>query len=125
MKATRQLIAVLFAALSFSAVAQLIPFTPVATTNTAVTSTAATLTLPTAITGVNRQVVLSLVGTQNAFIVCDGTNSASPTTATTSNGMPMLANTQIVISLNASVRSCSVIAAASGSTLYATSGFGG
>jgi hypothetical protein len=121
----KRLFALFLAALiAFPAAAQLNPFTPVSTASIAVTGTAQTLTLPLANTGMARQVVLSNVGTQTVFLVCDGINGTSPTTATTSNGMPMLANTQIVISLGAAVISCSVIASTTGSTLYATGGSG-
>jgi hypothetical protein len=124
MKLLRNMLAALLAAAALVAAAQQAPFAPASTTNIAVTASAQTFTLPSVMVGVNRQMVLTNVGSQTVFAVCDGTLSAAPTTATTSNGMPLLANSQVVITMQYTISSCSVIAAAVGSTLYATSGIG-
>ena len=96
------------------------PFQPIgATANIAVTGTAQSFSLPTAIDdpiGL-RQYVLTNVGTQTVFVLVSGT-------ATTANGYPLLANTKETISLDGSVTALSVIAGSTGSTLYATAGFG-
>jgi hypothetical protein len=123
MKLLRSMLAAVLAAAALLASAQQAPFMPIGTTNVAVTGTAQTLTMPN-LAGATRQMVFTNVGTQTVFFVCDGTNSASPTTATASNGMPIMANSQFVTTLNNAIVSCSVIAAGTGSTLYATSGFG-
>jgi hypothetical protein len=89
------------------------------TTNVAVLATAATLTLPTttavSVNGL-RPYLVTAAGTQTAFIRCDGT------TATVANGMPILANQTIILNLPVAVTTCSTIAGATGTTVYATVG---
>jgi hypothetical protein len=117
----------ILAAAASVALAQQDPFTPARganTTNVAATSAAATLTLPTTIAGLTRQVVITTIGSQIAFFLCDGTSTSSPTTATVSNAQPAMPYTAFILTLPSSITACSVIAAASGSTVYATVGFG-
>jgi hypothetical protein len=96
------------------------PFQPKSTaantTNIAVTATNQTFTLPTRSAG--GQVLLTNVGTQTVFIALGTVTSV----ATTS--MPLIANTSRVISVPDGVTTLSVIAANTGSTLYATDGIG-
>jgi len=109
------------AALGPPAAAQLAPFIPRSTANVAVTGTAQDLTLPTSTSTPEqglKQIVLTAVGTQTVFFRWDGT------TVTVSNGMPVLANSQFVISVPVATTALSVIAAAPGSTAYATLGAG-
>lgn len=124
----KRLFAVLAAAL-LAVAAQAFPFVPVGpTTNLAVTASAQSITLPTVVSTPSsvryaadfglQSYVLSNLGTQTVFLRCDGT------TATASNAMPLLANAQVVVSLDKSVTTCSAIAASTGSTLYATVGAG-
>lgn len=95
-----------------------------ATANLVVTGTAQMLALPT-VTAENvspdnrhsRQLILTNIGTQTVFVRLDGV------TATVSNALPLLANSQVVIT-GANAPSASVIAATTGSTLYATVGAG-
>lgn len=103
------------------------PLFPLGTTNVAVTGTAATLTLSTATTSARirsidnlglKQLVLTNVGTQTVFVTVDGT------TATAANGMPLLPNSQVVVSVDFSQATVSAIASSTGSTLYATLGIG-
>lgn len=87
------------------------------TVNAAVTGTVATLTLtPLGIAGGN--VRLTNIGSQTVFILID-----NATVATVVNAMPLLPNTTEVFAVgtNSAVQH---IAAAVGSTLYATSGLG-
>jgi hypothetical protein len=88
------------------------------TVNIAVTASDQTLTLTQTIPATKGcQIRLVNSGTQTVFVRFDGT------TVTTSNGWPILPNTVEVfdISPGAAVH---VIAAATGSTLYATLGYG-
>lgn len=96
------------------------PFAPLDTTNLAVTGTAQNLTLSTerVANTFQRQVVLTNIGTQTVFFRHDGT------TATVANGMPLIANSQVVLTLPYSTNALSAIAGAVGSTLYATVGAG-
>lgn len=104
---------------SVCASAQMIPFSPLTTVNVVVTGTAQTLALPTDQSGVtSAQVVIQNVGTQTVFFRTDGT------TATASNGMPIQAGQAFVITITNKLFSLSVIAATTGSTLYATVGVG-
>lgn len=102
-----------------SSVAQ-VPFMSQGTTNVAVTASAQTLALSTfTVTGATqKQVVLTNVGTQTVFLRWD----ATPVTLT--NGLPVLANSQIVVSMPNAVTATTVISASTGSTLYATVGAG-
>lgn len=95
------------------------PFLPQGTTSVAVTGTAQTLsigttTLPSTLT----QLVLTNVGTQTVFYRADGT------TATTSNAMPIIANSHVTVSVPSYTTALSVISSTTGSTLYATVGAG-
>lgn len=65
-----------------------------------------------------RQYVLTAIGSQTIFVRFDGTPS------TVANAMPVLPNTQVVISVPIASTAISVIAAGTGSTLYVTAGFG-
>ena len=87
-----------------------------ATVNVAVTGTAQTLTPTPPATNVDATVRLANIGTQTVFVNFQAT-------ATTANGIPILANSVEVFALGAAA-SLSVIAAAVGSTLYATTGMG-
>jgi hypothetical protein len=104
-------------ALSLALSAGAEPFRPAETSNIAVTGTAQSLTLPAPSVSL-RQVVLTNVGTQTVFYRDDGT------TATAANGMPLLANSQVVVSIKNNTTALSVIAATTGSTLYVTVGAG-
>lgn len=86
-----------------------------ATVNVAVTGTAQTLTF-TAYDTAETTVRLCNIGTQTVFINFQAT-------ATSSNGIPLLANSSEVFS-KGSALSVSAIAATIGSTLYATTGLG-
>ena len=93
-------------------------FSPIGdTVNVAVTATAQTLTLtsPGAGTG-NATLRLANKGSETVFF-------HFLATATLSNGVPILPNTVEVFDLGG-LTSLSVIAAATGSTLYATTGVG-
>ena len=109
----------LFAALPIFAAAQLSPFAQFAqsTVNVAVTGTAQNLTIATAEVSA-RQVVFTNVGTQTVFFRCDGV------TATSSNAMPLLSNSQVVLTIPGPQTTCSAIASTTGSTMYATVGSG-
>lgn len=123
MKLLRSMLVALAAAAALLASAQQAPFNPIATSSIAVTGTAQTHTLPN-VAGATRQMVFTNIGTLTVFFLCNGTSETAPTTATASNGMPMLASTQFVLTLHQSITSCSVIASGAGSTLYTTAGFG-
>jgi hypothetical protein len=103
-----------------AAIAQtLSPFLPQGTANIAVTASAQTLTLPAPVVpGILSQLVLTNIGTQTVFARWDGT------TATVSNAMPLLANSQVIVSVPTTTTALSVISASTGSTLYATIGAG-
>lgn len=113
-------LAVALALAASAAFAQfVVPFLPQGTTNIAVTGTAQSLsigtsTLPSTLT----QLVLTNVGTQTVFYRADGT------AATTANGMPILANSSITVSVPASTTALSVISSTTGSVLYSTVGAG-
>lgn len=85
-----------------------------ATVNVAVTGTAQSLTFTVYEGGTN--VRLTNIGTQTVFINFQAT-------ATTANGIPLLANTSEVFA-KGSATSVSAIASTTGSTLYATTGLG-
>lgn len=110
-------------ALAFSLAAQqLPPFKPADTKNRAVTGTAASLTLPTALAGTGSvQYVLTSFcsASERIFFRSDGT------VATTSNGMPILANNAVLVTLPASITAISVIGDGTACTIYATVGLGG
>jgi hypothetical protein len=119
----RRFLLACLAGLALCANAQTInPFQPqdgVSTTSLAVTGTAQNITLPVGSpAGAYRQLVFTAVGTVTIFYRCDGV------TATVANSMPMLANSQFIVTIPGSVLTCSVIAGGVGTTLYATSGFG-
>lgn len=105
-----------------------LPFLPVTgastSTNAAVTASSAQITLPTAIatgpsgTGNPWQLRLCNVGTQTVFWAW-GSVTASVSTST-----PIPPNWVEVYSCPEGVSQISVIAAATGSTLYCTAGFG-
>lgn len=101
------------------------PVTSAATTlNAAVTASSAQITLPTPIatspagTGNPWQLRLLNAGNQTIFWAW-GSVTAAVATST-----PMLANTAEVFTCPEGVSQISVIAAATGSTLYCTAGFG-
>lgn len=110
-----------------TAFAQVTAFLPTGpTVNIAVSGTAQNLVLPTAtstgltanqVATLSQNVVLTNVGTQTVFFRVGAT-------ATVSNAMPLLPNSQVVISVPSSGATASVIAATTGSTLYATVGYG-
>jgi hypothetical protein len=118
----RRSLAALLAAFSLCAAAQQAPFQPLdgsSTANLAVTATAATISIPSSTpAGTNRQVVFSNIGAQTVFLRCDGV------TATSANAMPIAAGKDFILTLAYSAATCSAIAAGTGSTLYATVGFG-
>lgn len=97
------------------------PFQPnggaASTTNAAVTTSSAQITLP-AISSDGGSLMLTNIGTQTVFV------SYGTVTASISTSMPVLANSAQVISMPGGVSTISVIAAAAGSTLYATFGSG-
>lgn len=98
------------------------PFSPVpSAANTlaqAVTATNATFTLPALAIGTEQSIVLTNIGTQTAFWAW-GTVTSTVTTS-----MPLLANSAQVFAVPYGVTTISIIAAATGSTLYATLGTG-
>lgn len=119
----KHILALLLAALAFSATAQsaLPPFTPKDTTHLSVTGSAQTLTLPTALSGsgVVQYVLTSFCSaSERVYIRSDGT------TATTSNGMPVLPNTAILVTLTSAVLTLSVIGDGTSCVFYATVGIG-
>lgn len=92
------------------------PFSAIGpTVNVAVTASAQTLTFSTS-QSPPTTLRLCNIGTQTVFVNAQAT-------ATTSNGIPILAGTVELFDWPSS-GSISVIAAATGSTLYATSGVG-
>jgi len=97
---------------------QTYPFQPrggaASTTSIAVTAAAQNLTLPV-VSQEGGTVLLTNIGTQTVFISFSGA-------ATIAGSMPVIANTQVSCSVN--LLTLSVIAAAAGSTLYATIGDG-
>lgn len=93
------------------------------TASLAVTGSAQTLTLPGA-AGSNRQMVMTNVGPNTVYVLCDGKDGGNPTSVTTSTGMPIMPFSQIGITVDLRVTSCSAIASTTGSTLYATAGLG-
>lgn len=97
------------------------PFQPAggvsSTTNIAVTASSQQLTLPS-IGADGGSLVLTNIGTQTVFI------AYGSVTASVSTSMPLLPNSSQVISIPGGVSQLSVIAAATGSTLYATAGQG-
>jgi hypothetical protein len=100
---------------------QTFPFQPdggaSSTTNGAVTASSAQITLP-AIGSDGGSLLLTNIGTQTVFIAY-GNVTASVTTS-----MPLLAASAQTISVPGGVTQLSVIAAATGSTLYCTAGRG-
>lgn len=113
-------LALVLAVVASAAIAQVMfPFVPQATSSVAVTGTAQTLSLgTTTLPSTLSQVMLTNVGTQTVFYRTDGT------TATTSNGMPVMANARVLISVPFGTTALSVISSTTGSTLYATVGVG-
>ena len=97
------------------------PFQPnggaASTTNGSVTAASTQITLP-AVGSDGGTLLLTNIGTQTVFIAY-GAVTASLTTS-----MPILANSAQTISIPGNVSQLSVIAAATGSTLYATVGGG-
>lgn len=99
---------------------QLRAFRPLATTqNIAVTASAQTATLTGAIG--TFQVRFCNVGTQLVYIL---PGEASQTTVTASNGIPLPAGQTEIFTFSQGTISFSVIAGATGSTLYYTVGEG-
>lgn len=98
------------------------PFQPVPgasnTTNAAVTASSAQLTLPTPMANGPQTIMLTNIGTQTVFWAF-GSVTASLTTS-----MPLLAGTTQSFTLPDGVTQISVIAANTGSILYATLGTG-
>lgn len=98
------------------------PFQPAATaastTALAVTGSNQALTMSPATGSDGGTMRIANIGTQTVFIAL-GTVTSSVTTS-----MPMLANTVETFSLPGAVTTLSVIAAATGSTLYVTVGQG-
>lgn len=93
---------------------------PTAASTTALAVTAANQTMTLSPNGgtQTRSVRLANIGTQTVFVAL-GTVTSSVTTS-----MPVLANSVEVFTLPGGVTTLSVIAAATGSTLYATIGDG-
>jgi hypothetical protein len=87
-----------------------------ATVNVAVTGSAQNLTFTAPATNTSPVLRLCNIGTQTVFINFQAT-------ATVSNGIPLLANSAETFE-QGSTTTLSVIAATTGSTLYATTGFG-
>lgn len=98
------------------------PFQPVNgaanTVSQAVTATSAQIALTGNIPADGGTLLLTNIGTQTVFVAY-GTTTASVTTS-----MPLLANTAQTISAHPRGQNLSVIAAATGSTLYVTFGSG-
>ena len=98
------------------------PFQPAptaaSTTELAVTAANQTMTLSPNGGAQTRSVRLANIGTQTVFVALD-TVTSSVTTS-----MPVLANSVEVFTLPGGITTLSVIAAATGSTLYATIGDG-
>lgn len=101
------------------------PFIPQQTVNIGVTGTAQTLTLPQISNPgpLWQYVVTSLAApiagcTQPTWFTIDGT------TASSSNGMPVLPNSAFVISATRALASMSVIGGDTGCTLFVTVGVG-
>lgn len=92
--------------------------TAASTTALAVTGSNQTLTLSPNGGAMTRSLRLANVGNQTVFVAL-GTVTSSVTTS-----MPVLANSVEVFTLPAGVTTLSVIAASTGSTLYATIGDG-
>jgi len=92
--------------------------TAASTTALAVTGSNQTLTLSPNGGAMTRSMRLANIGTQTVFVAL-GTVTSSVTTS-----MPILANSVEVFTLPASITTLSVIAAGTGSTLYATIGDG-
>lgn len=88
------------------------------TVNIAVTATSQTLTFSPIVPVGGGNLRLVNIGTQTVF-VCRGTS-----TATTTGCMPILPNSEFVMTVSGQVTSLSVIAATTGSTLYASVGHG-
>lgn len=97
------------------------PFQPAggatSTTNAAVTASSAQFTLPP-IGSDGGSLLLTVVGTQTVFVAY-GNVTASVTTS-----MPLIANSAQTISIPPGITQLSVIAAGTGSTIYATGGIG-
>jgi hypothetical protein len=98
------------------------PFQPVPgasnTTNLAVTASSQQLTLPTPMANGPQTIMLTVIGIQDVFFAM-GSVTASLTTS-----MPLLAGTTRAFTLPDGVTQISVIAANTGSTIYATLGTG-
>lgn len=92
--------------------------TAASTTALAVTESNQTLTLSPNGGAMTRSIRLVNIGTQTVFVAL-GTVTSSVTTS-----MPILANSVEVFTLPAGITTLSVIAAGTGSTLYATVGDG-
>lgn len=88
------------------------------TVNEAVTSGMETLSLAGRLSDRDGSVRIANIGTQTVFITLDGTN------VTTSNGIPLIANTAESFAMPAGKTDIKHIAGASGSTLYVTPGRG-
>ena len=98
------------------------PFNPAAATvNVAVTATSASVALPAAADYADTLRLVN-VGTQTIFV--EVSSGAAAATATSASSLPMLPNTELVIEAPRS-KFVSAVAAATGSTLYATAGIGG
>lgn len=89
-----------------------------ATVNEAVTTSAETVSIANAVSDRDGSVRIANIGTQTVFIRLDGT------TPTTSNGIPVLANTVECFSMPAGKTDVKHIASATGSTIYVTPGRG-
>lgn len=99
---------------------QLRAFRPLAATqNTVVTATAQTVTLNYTL-GTN-SVRFVNVGTAVVFVL---QGEVSQTAATVSNAIPILPNTERILTFSQGTTTYSVIAAGTGSTLYSTVGEG-
>jgi len=88
------------------------------TSNIAVTASNQTFTLSPTVGSDGGTVRLANIGTQTVFV------AMGTVTSTTTTSMPVLANSIETFSLPGGVNTLSVIAAATGSTLYATIGQG-
>jgi hypothetical protein len=125
MKSIRKLLflAPLFASAAFAQIAS--PFLPQTTVNIAVTASAQTLAAPQISNpGPLWQYVITSTAspssgcTQPTFFTVDGS------TATSSNGAPVLPNSAFLISVPKAISGMSVIGAGVGCTLYVTVGVG-
>ena len=101
---------------------QTFPFQPAAgaasTSNIAVTAVSQTLVLSPSVGSDGGSMRVANIGSQTIFI------ALGTVTANASTSMPMLANSIETFSLPGGVNTLSVIAPATGSTIYATVGIG-